>query len=97
MPLGQTLVITACGPNPPYPGFSIVNQAAAGTCGSGTYQQIGQAYVLYPSSKAAIEAVTQPFDYAMGTQFWALGFTTVLGLHVASHMIGVVLNFLKRA
>lgn len=54
------------------------------------------AYVLLPDSKSYIDAVTTPFDYELAGQFWALAFTTVLGLYLVSANAGLILGFLRR-
>lgn len=95
MPSGEVLTFTVCGV--PTSTFIYVEGQRAGICPTGQVMVTGTAYIVHPSEASKFDALLSPFDYAMGTQFWALGFTTVLGLHVASHMIGVVLNFLKRA
>ena len=93
--------IAVCGPNPPFPGFSIVQPVKTaslqqGFCPSGQYYQLGPAYVLYPSAKNQIDQMLSPFDYALAAQFWGVAFTSVLALHLTSHCIGLVLNLLKR-
>ena len=54
------------------------------------------AYLLAPEQGAAFEANMAPLDYAVAGALWAFAFTTVVGLYIASHSIGVVLGFLRR-
>jgi hypothetical protein len=54
------------------------------------------AYVLDPGQAAALEAAIGPFDYAYASGLWAFGFTTVVGLYVATHGIGHVLGMIRR-
>jgi hypothetical protein len=54
------------------------------------YDQIYHA-VLVASPPPAAE-----FDYAYGAAVWGLAFTTVVGLYLGSHVIGVVLGFIRR-
>ena len=54
------------------------------------------AYLLAPEQGAAFEANTAPLDYSVAGALWAFALTTVVGLYIASHSIGLVLGFLRR-
>lgn len=63
------------------------------TIGSNRYApNIVQAYVIDPASASYIDQLTTPFDYALGSAFWAFGFTGVMILYFSSHVIGLVLK-----
>lgn len=55
-----------------------------------------QAYVLDPSSQAALESSLGPFDYTYAAGLWTLSFSMVVGLFVISRYAGVVLNLIRR-
>jgi hypothetical protein len=38
---------------------------------------------------------TEPFDYQLAAEFWAFGFTAVVSLYLLSHVIGLVLKFVR--
>lgn len=37
----------------------------------------------------------EPFDYQLAAEFWAFGFTAVVSLYLLSHVIGLVLKFVR--
>ena len=56
-----------------------------------------QLIVVTHSEWKAVTAVTAPeYDYALGSAFWAFGFTGVMILYFSSHAIGLVLNAVRR-
>jgi len=56
-----------------------------------------QAYVIDPSQQGAYEAALGPFDYAVGSQFFAFGFIGIATLYFACHGIGLVLKSVRDA
>lgn len=50
----------------------------------------------YVSDQPIEPTVIAPFDYAYAGALWALAFTTVLSLHIGSHLVGNVLGFIRR-
>lgn len=66
-----------------------------GTSTAGYKPVMVQAYVIDPASASFIDQLTTPFDYALGSAFWAFGFTGVMILYFSSHVIGLVLKKIK--
>lgn len=40
-------------------------------------------------------APQEPFDYQLAGQFWAFGFTVLISLYLLSHVIGLILKFVR--
>lgn len=57
-------------------------------------QQLIQAQASVSTSPVA-SAPDIPYDYATGGAFWAFGFTGVMTIYFAAHVIGLVLKFIK--
>lgn len=55
-----------------------------------------QAYLIDVDQASLLESVTGPFDYGYASAVWALAFTTVVGLFLVSHSIGLLLGFIRR-
>ncbi|MFZ6693662.1 hypothetical protein [Undibacterium sp. SXout20W] len=55
-----------------------------------------QTYLLDPSQQLNFEGAIAPFDYAYASGIWTLAFSTVVGLWLLSHSIGIVLAHLRR-
>lgn len=63
------------------------------TVGANRYAPVMvQAYVIDPLSASYIDQLSTPFDYALGSAFWAFGFSGVMILYFSSHVIGLVLK-----
>lgn len=60
-------------------------------CPSGTAPSTVQALVLEPSQAPHFE----PFDPALGSEYWFLGFGFVLGLHLTAKGLAVLVNLLR--
>ena len=57
----------------------------------------GQYVLVTHTEWTAVTSVTSPeYDYALGSAFWAFGFTGVMILYFSSHAIGLVLNAVRR-
>lgn len=90
VPAGSTQYVLECVPRVPTTGTSIapcVNVSGAG------YRPVQvQAYVIDPAFSSYIDELTTPFDYTLGSAFWAFGFTGVMILYFSAHVIGLVLK-----
>lgn len=81
----------------PVPSATSQDQVLCPAQGSQLYAPVSvAAYLLAPEQGAAFEANIAPLDYSVAGALWAFAFTTVVGLYIASHSIGVVLGFLRR-
>jgi hypothetical protein len=52
--------------------------------------------VLSPADYQAYAAQIAPFDYVAAAGLWSLAFTTVVGLYLVSHSIGLILGMIRR-
>lgn len=86
MSIGQLQVIVTC-----IPGYSTTEYP----CPAGSHQSTTTAYVLDQSYSAQVEASLGAFDYEYAAQIWFLGFSSVVGLYLACHGIGVVLDMFR--
>lgn len=67
----------------------------AAPCGAGEAPAVVQAYVLDPAGASFIDAVSQPYDYAAGSAFWASAFVFTLGLYLGTRMLGTIVNMTR--
>lgn len=95
MPFGSVQSVLVCSP------VSAATEADVAICGAAVAGQsfaprLVSAYMLDPGQAAVLEAAVGPFDYVYASGLWAFGFTTVVGLYVATHGIGHVLGMIRR-
>lgn len=64
---------------------------------AGSYQQpvMKQAYVIEAGSQTLFESVVAPFDYTVAGTIWTMVFVFVVGLHLASSQVGLLLNLIR--
>jgi hypothetical protein len=95
MALGSVQTVLTCQKTV---GFNRNDEAQCGPFAEGQAYGVRRvsAYVIDPGQAAALEAAVGPFDYAYASGLWAFGFTTVVGLYVATHGIGHVLGMIRR-
>ncbi|MBX9296057.1 hypothetical protein K5M33_03100 [Chromobacterium vaccinii] len=60
-------------------------------------EQCAGLILLQPADYQQFQAANAPFDYGNASAIWAFAFSTVVGLWLVSHSIGLVLGFLRRA
>lgn len=87
MSAGTVQTIVICAPSP----FS---QAP---CPSGQAVSTIQGFVLDPASQASFNALTEPFDYSIASQFFMFGFVTVMSFWLLGFAVGAIVNRVKRA
>lgn len=58
--------------------------------------QAYQGYVVDPASAGFFDGLAAPFDYAAAAGFFALAFTTVVGVWMVSASAGAILDFIRR-
>lgn len=85
MAMGSVQTIVVCVPS----------AFAQAPCPSGMAVSSMQAYVLDASQASNIEAQYAPFDYALASGFFGLGFTSVLGLFLVARSAGTILNVIR--
>lgn len=85
VPAGTLQSIVVCVPGSP----------SKAPCASGFLPVEMSAYVIDPASASYLDALTTPFDYALGGAFWAFGFAGVMILYFSAHVIGLVLKSVR--
>lgn len=90
VPAGSVQYALECIPRVPASGTSLAPCVNVGTVGYRPVQV--QSYVIDSASASYIDQLTTPFDYALGSAFWAFGFSGVMILYFSSHVIGLVLK-----
>lgn len=90
VPLGSVQYVVECIPRVPASGNSLAPCVNVGAVGYRPIQV--QSYVIDPLSASYLDQLSTPFDYALGSAFWAFGFSGVMILYFSSHVIGLVLK-----
>ena len=94
MPMGSTQTVVVC---IPVATSSAMQQVSCPVVDGQFFAPATiQAYLISADQAALIDAATSSFDYGYASAVWALAFTTVVGLFLISHSIGLVLGFIRR-
>jgi hypothetical protein len=67
----------------------------AAPCGAGEAPTVVQAYVLDPSGASFVDAVSQPYDYALGSAYWSGAFVFTMTLYLSTRVLGTIVNMVR--